>query len=109
MVVYFNDILEYSKNKRQHFKHLRQSFQHFAKPKTLHKYEKVQILSREPCYLSYVVSKDEIKMDSCKAEPILDWMMPKIHHGIQSFHGLTSFYLWFIKHFSTIFAPITKC
>lgn len=40
---------------------------------------------------------------------INDWPMPKTVRDIQCFLGLASFYRRFIKHFSTIVAPLTNC
>ena len=39
----------------------------------------------------------------------MDWPEPKNIREIQNFHGLASFYCWFIKGFSTIMSPITNC
>jgi hypothetical protein len=44
-----------------------------------------------------------------KVEAITNWPIPKSIHDLRSFHGVASFYLRFIKGFSTITAPITKC
>ena len=43
------------------------------------------------------------------SQAIVDWPESKIIHEIWSFHGLASFYCWFIKGFSAIMSPITDC
>jgi len=49
-----------------------------------------------------------IKVDDSKIEAILTWLLPKSIHDVQHFHGLASFYRWFIKDLSTIMSPMTE-
>jgi len=99
VVVYFDDILVYSKSPEQHMEHLQQVFQTLRDQKLYVNLKK---------FLSYVVFKEGIMLDPSKIEAITSWPIPKSLHDITSFHGLASFYWRFIKGFNTIIAPIVE-
>ena len=68
--------------------------------------KKCVFMTNSLLFLSYVVSSEGIKVDEEKVKAIREW--PTLN-DVRSFHGLATFYRNFIKHFSSIVAPITKC
>ena len=109
IVVYFDDILVYSQDEKQHLEHLHQVFEILRNQKLYLNLKKCRLFTDSLVFLGYVVSKDGIKMDPSKVEAILSWPIPKWLHDIRSFHGLASFYRRFIRGLSTIIALVTEC
>ena len=109
VVVYFDDILVYSKSMQKYVDHLRSVFQALREQRLFANLQKCHFFIDNLVFLGYVVSSECIKMGPSKVEAIECWPIPKSIHTVRSFHGMVSFYRRFIKHFSTLVAPITEC
>ena len=104
-MVYFDDILIYSKSLEEHLEHLRQLFSILREQRLFANLKKCDFCADRIIFLGYVVTKDGIEMDKNKIEAIIGWPI----HDVRSFHGLVSFYRRLIRGFSSIMAPITEC
>ena len=107
VVVYFDDILVYSKNLDEHVTHLRAVFEVLRKEKLYANLKKCIFCTNELTFLGYVVNDKGIHVDQEKVKVIREWPKPTCVSDVRSFHGLASFYRRFIKDFSTIAAPLT--
>ncbi|GKC18361.1 RNA-directed DNA polymerase [Tanacetum coccineum] len=108
IVVYFDDILVYSRTTDEHQSHLSQLFKVLDQERLYGNLEKCEFFSNQVSFLGYLVSEQGIKVDEKKVQAIRDWPVPQSIQQVRSFHGLASFYRRFIKNFSTIVSPMTE-
>ena len=96
MVVYFDDILIYSKDEHEQKDHLIQVMPVLERERLFGNLEKCACFTFEVTFLGYIVTGDGIKADESKIETIRSWRTPKSIHDVRAFHGLASFYKRFI-------------
>src|SRR3954469_12498997 len=106
VVVYFDDILIYSRTECEHVDHIRQVLHVLRDAKLYANLEKCTFAKDKVIILGYVVSKHGVQVDSSKIEAIHNWPTPMNVSQVRSFHGLAGFYRRFVKDFSTIAAPL---
>jgi hypothetical protein len=109
VVVYFDDILIYSKNPEEHVDQLRQVLTVLQEGQLFLNFKKCSFMTSSLLFLGYVVCSEGIHVDEEKVRAIREWLAPKTVSEVRSFHGLATFYRRFIRDFSTIMAPITEC
>jgi hypothetical protein len=107
-VVYFDDILVYSKDLNEHINHLQCVLDALRKEKVYANLNKCSFCMEKVVFLSYVISVKGIKVDEEKVKAMKEWPTPKSITEVRSFHGLASFYRRFVKNFSTLPAPVTE-
>jgi len=107
VIVYFNDILMYSKTE-EHLNHLKQVIQVLEREKLYENLKKYTFLTHEVTFLGHIVTANGIQVDESKVEAIRSWPVLKGIHDVRSFHGLSSFYRRSIKNFNTIMAPMIE-
>ena len=108
VVVYFDDILIYSKNLDDHLIHLKYVLDVLRKERLFANLKKCTFCTDKLVFLGFVVSARGIQVDEEKVRAIQDWPSPTSVSKVRSFHGLASFYRRFVKDFSSIAAPITE-
>jgi hypothetical protein len=106
VVVYFDDILIYSKSMEDHLKHLSVVFDALRTARLFANMDKCIFCTQRVSCFGYVVTPQGIEVDSSKIAAIQEWPTPTTVTQIQSFLGLASFYCGFVHDFSSIAAPL---
>jgi hypothetical protein len=108
VVVFIDDILIYSKNEKEHAKHLRIVLQRLRDHKLYAKFSKCEFWLKSVRFLGHTISQDGISVDPSKAQEVMDWKPPESVHQIRSFLGLEGYYRRFIPDFSRIAKAMTE-
>uniref|UniRef100_A0A2N9H7E7 RNA-directed DNA polymerase n=1 Tax=Fagus sylvatica TaxID=28930 RepID=A0A2N9H7E7_FAGSY len=108
VVVYFDDILIYSKNLEEHVMHLKSVLEILRKEKLFANLKKCTFCTDKLVFLGFVVSKRGIEVDEEKVKAIQEWPTPTTISQVRSFHGLASFYRRFVRDFSSLASPLTE-
>ena len=107
-MVYFDDILVYSKSEHEHVIHLRSVLSILSTQNLYANLDKCEMFVSQVSFLGYVMSGNGIHVDESKVSAIREWPIPQSIPQVRSFHGLASFYRRFSPNFSTLMAPITE-
>ncbi|XP_019103885.1 uncharacterized mitochondrial protein AtMg00860-like [Beta vulgaris subsp. vulgaris] len=108
VVVFIDDILVYSKDEKEHEKHLRLVLDVLRKQKWFAKLSKCEFWLKEVAFLGHVINKEGVKMDHAKIKVVFEWESPKNVTEVRSFLGLAGYYRSFVQDFSNIAEPLTR-
>nr|GFB73887.1 putative reverse transcriptase domain-containing protein [Tanacetum cinerariifolium] len=108
MIVFIDDILIYSKDKKEHEEHLKAILELLKKEELYAKFSKCEIWIPKVQFLSHMIDSQGIHVDPAKIESVKDWASPKSPTEIRQFLGLAGYYRRFIEGFSKIAKPMTK-
>ena len=106
VVVYFDDILVFSKTMKEHLNHVRAILQTLRKERLYANLKKCTFGVDKLVFLGFVVSSNGVHVDESKIMAIKTWPQPTNLQQVRSFLGLAGFYHRFVKNFSTITAPL---
>jgi hypothetical protein len=108
VVVYFDDILIYSKSLDEHIEHIRYVLVVLREQKLYANLEKCTFCIDKVVFLGFVVSGQDVEVDEENIKAIRDWMPPQNVSQVRSFIGFAGFYRRFVKDFSIVAAHILK-
>ena len=109
VVVFIDDILEYSKDAQEHEHHLRIVLQTLRENQLFEKSSKCDFWLKEVSFLvGHIVSVEGIRVDPVKIKAIMNWKPPRSVIEVRSFLDLAGYYWRFIQGFSVIASLLTR-
>nr|GEZ90280.1 putative reverse transcriptase domain-containing protein [Tanacetum cinerariifolium] len=108
VIVFIDDILIYSKNKKEHEEHLTLILELLKKEELYAEFSKCEFWIPKVQFLEHVIDSKGIHVDPAKIKSIKDWASPKTPTEIRQFLRLAGYYRRFIEGFSKIAKSMTK-
>ena len=107
VLVFFDDILIYSKSWADHLRHLRTVLKELRRHVLFVKRSKCAFGVPSVAYLGHTISAAGVAMDSAKVQAIHDWSVPRSARAVRGFLGLAGYYRKFIHNYGALAAPLT--
>ena len=107
--VYLDDIIILGKSLQEHIQNIKIVFQRLREANLKLQLDKSEFLRKEVAYLGHIITTEGIKPNPDKIETIKKLTLPKNQKEIKSFLGFLGYYRRFIKDFSKLTKPFTKC
>jgi len=106
--VYIDDIIIYSKDKEEHFQHIRKVLKILAEEGLYLKMMKVHAFQPQIEYLGHIISREGIKKDPKKVEAILKCKDPVNKKQVRQILGKANYIGKFIANLADITGPMSK-
>ena len=106
-LVFFDDILVYSRTWEDHLNHLSQVLQLLLQDQWHIKLSKCAFAQQQIAYLGHVISSKGVSTDPNKVEVVKSWPVPTNSKELRGFLGLAGYYRMFVRHFGMIAKPVT--
>ncbi|GJV06396.1 gypsy/ty3 retroelement polyprotein [Tanacetum coccineum] len=107
-LVFFDDIPMYSRNLKEHVKHLTKVLTKMREHNLFEKKSKCVFGNSLVEYLGHVILAQGVATDPTKVQAMQSWPIHKNVKQLRGFLGLTGYYRRFIKDFATLSRPLTQ-
>jgi Reverse transcriptase (RNA-dependent DNA polymerase)/RNase H-like domain found in reverse transcriptase len=107
VIIYLDDILIFSGNKDDHFRHVSEVLKRLRKHGLYANGKKCDFHSKSVDYLGHMIRPNGLQIDPAKVKVIQDWPEPWKVKDIQSFLGFANFYRRYIHNYSDIVVLLT--
>lgn len=105
-LVFFDDILVFSKTLEEHVTHLRQVMQLLRRDQWYVKRSKCSFGQTQLSYLGHRISAQGVATEPSKIRAVQDWVTPTDAQAVRRFLGLAGYYRRFVRHFGIIARPL---
>ncbi|PKA63782.1 putative mitochondrial protein [Apostasia shenzhenica] len=107
ILVFFDDILIYSRVWNEHLIHLREVLTILRANQLFAKKSKCTFGSSKVMYLGHIIDEDAVQADPGKIEDMMRWPVPRSVKELRGFLGLTGYYRRFIQGYGIMCKPLT--
>jgi hypothetical protein len=107
-VVYFDNILIYSQNRKSHIQAVCEILARLRAWELYINLQKSEFHTDKTSFLGFVVTPEGLAMDQEKMMAIRNWPISRSVYNIQAFLEFIGFYRRFIKEYSKITTPLTE-
>jgi len=108
VLVFFDDILIYSKTWEEHITHLQEVLTIIRSHQLFLRQKKCEFGRDSISYLGHVISSQGVAMDPEKTSAMIQWPKPTSVKALRGFLGLTGYYRKFIQGYGDIAGPLTQ-
>lgn len=108
VLVFFDDILVYSRSLEEHADHLAKVLGILKANQLYAKRSKCLFGQRRVDYLGFIITEDGVATDQSKIETMVQWPVPKSTKRVRGFLGLTGYYRKFVKGYDVLSKPLTE-
>jgi hypothetical protein len=107
LLVFFDDILIYSRTWEDHLKYLDKVLGILEEQQLYAKESKCEFGMTEMLYLVHVIGGNGVQAHQEKIKEIIEWPTPRNLTELKIFLGLCTYYMKFVKGFSQLTTPLT--
>jgi hypothetical protein len=106
VIVFFDDILIYSRTFEEHLEHLALVFSWLQADQWKVKLSKCTFAQWSISYLGHIVNEAGVATDPVKVQAITEWPVPTAVRALRGFLGLAGYYRKFVCNFGIIARPL---
>ena len=106
VLVFFDDILVYSKNAEEHKLHVQNVLDLLQQHQLYAKKSKCTFFTHKVEYLGFIIFQEGVSTNPAKVEAVKNWPSPRNVRKVRGFLGLIGWYRIFIQSYARIASPI---